>query len=353
MNNVSRFEELDQAIEAIFAGSDLQSPSDDPELAELLQVACELRELPRAEFKTRLKTELEWVASARPLSSGRQGQTDAVPSILPSLFGSRYGGYPVRQIHFLASAALHTAAVILLLSLGMLSVKISPKANVVVASHIISFSEYVPPAGNNEPGGGGSGGGAEKIDASHGGLPKTAAEQLTPPVVVVRNADPKLPAEPTIIAPDLQVPQSNQVGDPLSKLMTPSNGPGVRGGIGPNAGDGIGRGEGPGYGSGGGGNVGGNLYRPGNGISAPRPIYDPEPEYSPEARAAKYQGTVILQAIISPDGRPRDLRVARSLGMGLDEKAVEAVYNWLFEPARKDGRAVPVMIQIEVSFHLY
>ena len=76
MNNVSRFEELDQAIEAILAGPGLQSPSNDPEFVELLHVACELRELPRAEFKTRLKTELEWVACARPLSSARQGQAD-------------------------------------------------------------------------------------------------------------------------------------------------------------------------------------------------------------------------------------------------------------------------------------
>ena len=353
MNDISKFEELDQAIEAMFAGSDPHSLAQDSEVAELLEAACDLRELARPQFKLRLKTELDWVASERPLSSGRQAQTDTVPNLLPSLFGKGYGTYPVRQINFLASAGLHAVAVVLLLSVGVLTIKVKPGPTVLVASHIVSFSEYIPPPGNNEPHGGGGGGGAEKMDASHGGLPRTAAVQLAPPVVITRNSDPKLPAEPTIIAPNLQVPQTTPVGDPLSRLMTPSNGPGVRAGIGSNAGDGVGGGEGPGYGSGGNGNHGGSLYSVGNGISAPRAIYDPEPEYSPEARAAKYQGTVILQAIISPDGRPRDLRVARSLGMGLDEKAVEAVNTWLFEPARKDGRAVPVMIQIEVSFHLY
>lgn len=82
-------------------------------------------------------------------------------------------------------------------------------------------------------------------------------------------------------------------------------------------------------------------------------IYDPDPQYSEEARKAKYQGTVVLWAVIGPDGRPRELRASRSLGMGLDEKAIEAVKLWRFEPAMKDGRPVAVQINIEVNFRLY
>jgi len=82
-------------------------------------------------------------------------------------------------------------------------------------------------------------------------------------------------------------------------------------------------------------------------------IYDPDPQYSEEARKAKYQGTVVRWAVIGPDGRPRELRAARSLGMGLDEKAIEAVKLWRFEPAMKDGRPVAVQINIEVNFRLY
>jgi periplasmic protein TonB len=116
---------------------------------------------------------------------------------------------------------------------------------------------------------------------------------------------------------------------------------------------GIGSGEGPGVGEGYGGGIGGGIYHVGGGVSAPRPIYDPDPEYSDEARKAKFQGSCVLVAIIGPDGRPRDLHVARSLGMGLDQKAVDAVWKWRFVPAMKDNRPISVQISIEVVFHLY
>jgi protein TonB len=112
-------------------------------------------------------------------------------------------------------------------------------------------------------------------------------------------------------------------------------------------------GDGAGVGEGWGGGIGGGVYHVGGGVSAPRAIYDPEPEYSEEARKAKYQGSVVLSAIISPDGRPRNLHVERSLGMGLDEKALEAVTKWRFAPSRKDGHPVAVQVSIEVAFHLY
>ena len=77
------------------------------------------------------------------------------------------------------------------------------------------------------------------------------------------------------------------------------------------------------------------------------------PEYSEEARKAKYQGTVVLWMIVDPNGSPRDVRVTRSLGMGLDQKAIEAVRKWKFEPAMKDGKPVAVQISVEVNFRLY
>src|SRR5437667_27639 len=91
----------------------------------------------------------------------------------------------------------------------------------------------------------------------------------------------------------------------------------------------------------------------GGGVSPPIPIYKPDPEYSEEARKAKYQGAVILWIVVGPDGRVHNMRVARSLGLGLDEKAMEAVRTWKFEPAKKDGQAVAVQLNIEVSFRLY
>ena len=80
---------------------------------------------------------------------------------------------------------------------------------------------------------------------------------------------------------------------------------------------------------------------------------NPEPEFSEEARKAKYQGVCTLGLIVGTDGRPSNIRVLSSLGMGLDEKAIEAVKNWKFEPAMKDGHPVRVEIAVEVDFHLY
>ena len=91
----------------------------------------------------------------------------------------------------------------------------------------------------------------------------------------------------------------------------------------------------------------------GGGVTAPRALYQPDPEYSEEARRAKFQGTVVLNVTIGPDGRPRDLHIARSLGMGLDQKAIDAVRLWKFAPATKDGHPVAVSVAIEVAFRLY
>ncbi len=207
-------------------------------------------------------------------------------------------------------------------------------------------------------GGGGGGGDRDKLQASQGRLPKQSMQQITPPAVVVRNEQPKLPVEPTVVIPPqvkLSQPNLPNLGDPLSHLPSgpPSNGTGSGGGIGSGSGGGVGSGEGPGFGPGRGGGTGGGVFRVGGGVSAPKIIYQPDPEYSEEARKAKYSGTCMLWLIVGPDGKPRDIRVARTLGLGLDEKAIEAVKTWRFEPALKDGKPVAVQINVEVSFRLY
>jgi TonB family protein len=94
------------------------------------------------------------------------------------------------------------------------------------------------------------------------------------------------------------------------------------------------------------------VYRIGGGVSAPVPIVKPEPEYSQEARAAKWQGAVLLQLVVDENGVPQDIRVVRSLGLGLDQKAIEAVQQWRFKPGLKDGNPVPTSAIIEVNFRL-
>jgi TonB family protein len=82
-------------------------------------------------------------------------------------------------------------------------------------------------------------------------------------------------------------------------------------------------------------------------------IYKPEPEYSDEARQVKQQGIVTLWVVVGADGRTKRIEVVHSLGMGLDEKAVEAVRIWRFEPGMKDGHPVPTQVTVDVDFHLY
>ena len=133
-----------------------------------------------------------------------------------------------------------------------------------------------------------------------------------------------------------------------------SNGQGTGSGMGTGVRGRIGLRQWQRLGTGSGGNAGGGLFRIGGGVSAPVPIVSPEAEFSDEARRAKYQGVCLVSLIVDAQGNPQNPRVIRALGMGLDEKALEAVRKYKFRPALKDGKTpVPVMITIEVNFRLY
>lgn len=224
---------------------------------------------------------------------------------------------------------------------------------------LVAPSMDVPPMkpAKTQSGGGGGGGDRDKFQAPKGKIPKQSMEQITPPAIVVRNNNPKLAVEPTVVVPPQVKLAMNapNLGNPTAAMPSgpPSNGTGSGGGIGSGSGGGIGVGTGPGVGEGRGGGIGGGVFRVGGGVSAPKAIYAPDPEYSEEARKAKYQGVCVLSLIVGPDGKPRDIHVARSLGLGLDEKAIEAVHQWKFDPAQKDGKPVAVAISVEVTFRLY
>jgi TonB family protein len=94
------------------------------------------------------------------------------------------------------------------------------------------------------------------------------------------------------------------------------------------------------------------VYKIGGGVNAPVPIFRPEPEYTEQARAAKWQGAVLLQVTIDETGVPKDIQILRSLGMGLDQKAIEAIQKWRFKPTLLNGKPVAVSANIEVNFHL-
>jgi TonB family protein len=200
--------------------------------------------------------------------------------------------------------------------------------------------------------GGGGGGGLDKLPASRGNLPKASlSDQLAPSSVILPKEMPKLPVEQTVVmAPDVPLPQGGQPGDPMAQISKVlSNGPGGPGGIGAGCCGGVGPSKGPGAGAGPPG-----IYSAGlGGVTVPRVIYNPEPGFSDEARKAKAQGMVVLLLVVGTDGRPYDIRVQQSLGMGLDEKAIEAVRTWRFRPGTLNGQPVATQIGVEVDFHLY
>jgi protein TonB len=226
---------------------------------------------------------------------------------------------------------------------------------------LTNLSDYVYklPPGKDRASGGGGGGERNPIPASKGRAPKfSLSPQLAPPVVVIQNPNPKLPVEPTLFGPpEIKVPQPNlpNYGDPLAAMVTNSSGPGSGGGIGTGTGGGVGSGTGAGLGPGDGGGTGGGHYHPGaGGIGYPECVYCPNPPYTEEARKARFQGTVLLEIVILPDGRASEVRVLRGLGMGLDESAMQTVRTWRFKPMIGPGnRPVAVETPVEVTFRLF
>ena len=129
-----------------------------------------------------------------------------------------------------------------------------------------------------------------------------------------------------------------------------STGPGSGGGVGTGIGTGIGPGNGPGLGAGSGGGTGGNAYRPGGAVTAPRVITQVKPTYTNEALSQKIQGTVVMELIVTCEGKPSHLRVIRSLDSGLDQQALTAVSQWRFDPGRLAGAPVDVLVTIMLDF---
>jgi len=250
------------------------------------------------------------------------------------------------------SVGIHAAAVALLM-FGFASPTVQKAIRQNFTMLDPNLKPFVPDVKPKQNSGGGGGGAREALPVSKGEAAKPSLRQFTPPMIVQET--PKLAMTPTIIAPpDAVLPQNNlpNWGDPLARMVNGSNGPGFGGGMGSGSGGGLGTGKGSGFGPGEGGGVGGGVFRVGGGVSQPSVLFKVDPEYSEEARKAKYSGTVTLAVIVDAEGRARDIHVVKSLGMGLDEKAIEAVEKWRFKPGMKGGQAVNVRAQIEVNFRL-
>jgi len=257
----------------------------------------------------------------------------------------------------LSSLVIHACAVALILFLGT-----NKPVQRAVKQVILYLPERTipdlpkPPVVHDDDGGGGGGDGSP-LPAPLGGLPRIAARQFVPPKVVFNNLAPKLIMEPTIVLPpDAVIPNMNlpQLGNPFAQPGPPSNGRGHGDGIGEGGGGGLGEWDGPGVGKGSHrGGFSGTVHSLREaGLVKPVALYQPEPEYSEEARKAKWQGTVMISLDIDEHGIPCNIHVVQPLGLGLDEKAVEAVSHWRFKPGMMGGRPVVVGANIAVSFRL-
>jgi protein TonB len=193
---------------------------------------------------------------------------------------------------------------------------------------------------------GGGGGQHDIAPVSQGRLPKFAQQQIVPPKAPPTEA-PKLAIEPTLVMQkDLKMADSK-----LPNFGMP-NSPNRGVSMGNGSGTGIGSGNGSGLGAGSGGNTGGGLYAIGGGVSKPVVLYAPDAEFSEEARKAKFSGNVEVYLIVDEAGAPSHIRVVRGVGMGLDDKAIEAVRQYKFKPAMKDGKPVKVPLYIDVNFQI-
>lgn len=218
---------------------------------------------------------------------------------------------------------------------------------------------FAPDPGSKSHGGG-SGGENNPIPVTVGQVPRfSQREQIVPPSIM-RNKDAILIVPPTLEGPDdirIKNPDINIWGDPNKQAQTNSGGPGCCAGMGTHKGKGIGDGDdGAGYDLGQNGSTGGGPFTPGsgNGVSYPTCQYCPRPDYSEEARKVKYSGSVMLNVVVLPNGKTGRIEVINSPGMGLDEKAVEAVRGWVFKPGvGPNGKPVATIVAIEVVFQLF
>ncbi len=237
------------------------------------------------------------------------------------------------------SLGLHAGAVGLLLFLTSRSMH-SPGARSIDTTTLIAPAQWPPARASPDRSGGSN---QTSLPARRGAPPPKGTRTFIPPKSL---ADPKLPTAITVAFDSPTIEIDAAMGDPSSKLLA--------GDLGNKGCCGIGDRPGgpPGIGFGGSGQPGISPNTSGHRITAPVLLVKVEPEFSEEARKAKFQGTVLLGIEVDISGHARNLRVLRGLGLGLDEKAIEAVSRWLFRPGVEDGRPVVTSATVEVNFRL-
>lgn len=249
-------------------------------------------------------------------------------------------------VHVVAIALIVLGPLLLPEWLSPYTTKAGPVDMTPIDTTISPYLHIIKPSTKRAGGGGGQ---HDLAPAAKGQAPKFSYTQISRPLVHPP-LHPEIAVTPTILGnPAIVVPNNlmKNWGDPLGKTNNDSMGNGRGNGVGNGNGNGLGPGEQ--YGTGGGTPTEGT-----GGYGYPVCLYCPRADYSDAAMKVKVQGVVVLEAVITADGRVTDVHVAKGLGFGLDEKAVEAVRTWRLTPARgPDGKPAAVRAPIEVTFALY
>jgi TonB family protein len=280
---------------------------------------------------------------------GRTIQTTAAPVEVEELWSKKGGGFS--GLMSVAVHALLIGAVILPTYLVFRKPPMTTTSVTMLQAPVILNL----PKTDGKSGGGGGGGRKALTPPSKGQIPRGADKQIVPPMVEAKNLAPELAVETTVLAPQLAnlMPLPNvPFGDPNGAKGPLSAGPGSGGGIGTGTGTGIGPGRGGGVGPGEGGGIGGGVFNVGGGVSEPVLLSQTQPEYSDDGRKARIQGTVELLIIVNADGTVKFDNVRKSLGYGLDQKAIEAVRKWKFIAGKKDGKPVATYVSVLINFSL-
>jgi protein TonB len=300
-------------------------------------------------------TYLSHAEALRVLRALRRGEPLDVLVAPAPLFGRPPRWPQENRVPLAASTAIHA----LLVALGLLVAFIGrgDVTEALATSHVepVRLVFLATPG----PGGGGGGGGLRHVTPPEPARRK-GRESLTSPVPPpdptpvpkpeVRPAPPETrPAAPVAsVAADT----ATKTGVIEETTAADSKGPGRDGAAGSGEGAGIGAGQGEGIGEGTGGGTGGGPFRPGSGIDPPALLREVKPDYPEDARRRSLEGDVVLEIVVRRDGSVGDVRVIQSLGASLDQRAIEAVRQWRFDPARRRGAPVDVLVEVSVEFKL-
>jgi TonB family protein len=336
------------------------------------EVRAVLEDFPVPTIRGRFVTQDQALAAIRTLRSHAAGRLEERRLFAPARGPARRPGMPV-----LASGAVHAGLAAVVLMLGTLAVRTEPAQQKPIDLARLVF------LASPGPGGGGGGGGlrqpAPPARAELKGRSKLASpvavtkpakretvERTTTPPPAPPPPEPKpepappppppppAPAPP-VVAPVVSAPSdaADRAGIPVATPSgSTSSGPGTGGGTGTGTGTGAGSGNGAGIGDGSIAGTGGGPYRPGSGITPPSLMREVKPVYTEEGRRRSVEGDVVMEVVVRADGSIGNVRVLQGLGAGLDQRAIDAVRQWRFTPARRYGTPVDVLVEIAVEFRL-